>query len=165
MKPSVALKNIHGDQVAKLQAKHQQECDLLEDIRWVKQSQSKSDLSQMLGIHFFPTYDFREAVAWNITEKINLIWRDFIVIFSVFRFCLGFGVFFSFLFHFVSFECMIIVMLLSLINMLHCWLNVVSRKRKQWENKKVFVSHNEEARTGHPVWFISKQKKDLKKRW
>ncbi|GFN81506.1 F-bar and double sh3 domains protein 2-like [Plakobranchus ocellatus] len=33
VKPNVALKNTHTDQVSKLQAKHQQECDLLEDIR------------------------------------------------------------------------------------------------------------------------------------
>lgn len=33
VKPTVALKHIHSEQVAKLQAKHQQECDLLEDIR------------------------------------------------------------------------------------------------------------------------------------
>ncbi|XP_076467747.1 F-BAR and double SH3 domains protein 2-like isoform X2 [Babylonia areolata] len=33
VKPAVALKNIHAEQTAKLQAKHQQECDILEDIR------------------------------------------------------------------------------------------------------------------------------------
>ncbi|XP_033743742.1 F-BAR and double SH3 domains protein 2-like isoform X2 [Pecten maximus] len=33
VKHTTALKNIHAEQVAKLQAKHQQECDLLEDIR------------------------------------------------------------------------------------------------------------------------------------
>uniref|UniRef100_A0A2C9KF67 SH3 domain-containing protein n=1 Tax=Biomphalaria glabrata TaxID=6526 RepID=A0A2C9KF67_BIOGL len=33
VKPNIALKNTHADQLSKLQAKHQQECDLLEDIR------------------------------------------------------------------------------------------------------------------------------------
>ncbi|XP_069131406.1 F-BAR and double SH3 domains protein 2-like isoform X3 [Argopecten irradians] len=33
VKHTTALKNIHAEQVSKLQAKHQQECDLLEDIR------------------------------------------------------------------------------------------------------------------------------------
>ncbi|KAL8573231.1 hypothetical protein ACOMHN_006643 [Nucella lapillus] len=33
VKPAVALKNIHSEQTTKLQAKHQQECDILEDIR------------------------------------------------------------------------------------------------------------------------------------
>ncbi|XP_070197657.1 F-BAR and double SH3 domains protein 2-like isoform X2 [Littorina saxatilis] len=33
VKPAVALKHIHAEQVSKLQAKHQQECDILEDIR------------------------------------------------------------------------------------------------------------------------------------
>ena len=33
VKPAVALKNIQSEQTTKLQAKHQQECDILEDIR------------------------------------------------------------------------------------------------------------------------------------
>ncbi|KAL3880913.1 hypothetical protein ACJMK2_033116 [Sinanodonta woodiana] len=33
VKVTAALKNIHSEQVSKIQAKHQQECDLLEDIR------------------------------------------------------------------------------------------------------------------------------------
>ncbi|KAK0047821.1 F-BAR and double SH3 domains protein 2-like isoform X3 [Biomphalaria pfeifferi] len=33
VKPNIGLKNTHADQLSKLQAKHQQECDLLEDIR------------------------------------------------------------------------------------------------------------------------------------
>ncbi|XP_025085240.1 F-BAR and double SH3 domains protein 2-like isoform X2 [Pomacea canaliculata] len=33
VKPSVSLKNIHAEQTSKLQSKHQQECDILEDIR------------------------------------------------------------------------------------------------------------------------------------
>ncbi|KAL4229991.1 F-BAR and double SH3 domains protein 2 [Mactra antiquata] len=33
VKPSAQLKTLHSEQVSKLQAKHQQECDLLEDIR------------------------------------------------------------------------------------------------------------------------------------
>ncbi|CAG5123737.1 unnamed protein product, partial [Candidula unifasciata] len=33
VKPTVSLKNIQTDQVSKLNIKHQQECDLLEDMR------------------------------------------------------------------------------------------------------------------------------------
>lgn len=35
VKHAAVLKNIHLEQVSKLQAKHQQECELLEDIRFV----------------------------------------------------------------------------------------------------------------------------------
>ncbi|KAI0238081.1 hypothetical protein LSAT2_011297 [Lamellibrachia satsuma] len=33
VKPTVAMKNIHADQLSKLQQKHQQDLELLEDVR------------------------------------------------------------------------------------------------------------------------------------
>ncbi|XP_046563879.1 F-BAR and double SH3 domains protein 2-like isoform X4 [Haliotis rubra] len=50
VKPTVALKHIHSEQVAKLQAKHQQECDLLEDIRTFSLQRSKLEKEYAQGL-------------------------------------------------------------------------------------------------------------------
>ncbi|XP_048237031.1 F-BAR and double SH3 domains protein 2-like isoform X4 [Haliotis rufescens] len=50
VKPTVALKHIHSEQVAKLQAKHQQECDLLEDIRSFSLQRSKLEKEYAQGL-------------------------------------------------------------------------------------------------------------------
>ncbi|KAK6172573.1 hypothetical protein SNE40_016202 [Patella caerulea] len=50
VKPSVALKNIHSEQVSKLQTKHQQECDLLEDLRTYCQKRSVLEKEYAQGL-------------------------------------------------------------------------------------------------------------------
>ncbi|CAC5380439.1 FCHSD [Mytilus coruscus] len=50
VKHAAVLKNIHSEQVSKLQAKHQQECELLEDIRNFSRQRSiiEKDYAQSL---------------------------------------------------------------------------------------------------------------------
>ncbi|ESO99967.1 hypothetical protein LOTGIDRAFT_113008 [Lottia gigantea] len=50
VKPSVQLKAVHSEQVSKLQAKHQQECDLLEDLRTYCQKRSALEKEYAQGL-------------------------------------------------------------------------------------------------------------------
>ena len=45
------LKHLHSEQVAKLQAKNQHECDLLEDIRWAPALSTDPAFASVLGAH------------------------------------------------------------------------------------------------------------------
>ncbi|XP_059161217.1 F-BAR and double SH3 domains protein 2-like isoform X2 [Physella acuta] len=88
VKPNVALKNTHADQVSKLQIKHQQECDLLEDIRTFfsrkavlekEYAQGLQKITSQLLKRDFPAQPDLSSDDGQEHKTVTAVWRSILV--------------------------------------------------------------------------------------